>query len=145
MHKTRVYIATNYDRAAWIDSIVATALEARGCEVVSSWHKPPHVAEDLDAMTPDTAYRIRARNLLDLSRAHVCLVFSTMRGGEHHGEATLAYQAGLTLVWEGRDILLSKQPGVVRVWSIDEAYDAVTALATRRTPTYPPVSLAGVR
>lgn len=131
MSKLRVYIATQLDKARWVDCVVATMIEARGCEVVSTWHRPPF-ERDESTLTDDEALRLRTINLRDLSRADVCLVLSTERGGEHHGDAAVAHGAGLPLVWEGRLILLARQPDVIRVATMEAAVEAVARLAERR-------------
>lgn len=137
MSKLRVYIATQLDKARWVDCVVATMLEARGCEVVSTWHRPPFTERDEATLTEDEAHRIRGINLRDLARAEACLVLATERGGEHLCEAALAHQGGLRLVWEGRMVLLAREPGVIRVRSMEAAVAAVAKLAERR-PSWMP-------
>lgn len=142
MSKLRVYVASNLDRARWVDCVVATMLQARGCELVSTWHSPPYPTPAQEAaLTDDEAARIYARNMRDLSRAEVVLVIASETGGEHLCEAALAYHAGLRVCWLGRRVLTALQPSVERVGSLAEAVEIVAGWAERRSrPSWMPAA-----
>lgn len=145
MNTPRVYIAAEFAKAQWVDCVVAPALTARGCEVVSSWHRPPHrEIEGLADLPEHLRHDIIATNDRDLSKADAVIVIASVRARETWCELVTAWRAGMRCVvvepMDGTMPLSAYRPGVVLV---DKVADAVEAIAAMRRPSWMPAAMAG--
>lgn len=97
-------------------------LVAVGFEPSSRWVDGAVSAEDFGRYTPEELRRFAAQNDRDVCSSHVVLVLARPgAGGEMFGEARLALEWGLAVVWVGRRTLSAWRRGVVRVDNLDQA------------------------
>lgn len=126
-----VYVAAPYDDAAVVRNIHAR-LRALGIDPTSRWAEYATGAEDFETLSPAQLADIAGSNDYDVRRSHAMLVMARVgAGGEMFSEARLALVLGVPIVWHGRLTLSAWRPGVVRVATLDGAFDGLLSILGR--------------
>lgn len=141
----RVYLAASFAKARWVESVVAPLLTARGCDVVSTWHRAPHIeAEALKDMPAELRHEIAATNDRDIAQADVVVVVASVEARETWAELVSAWRAGVRCIviepMDGTMPLSAYRPGVMHVVSVGDAVDVAAGL---RRPSWMPMAMAG--
>jgi hypothetical protein len=126
----KVYVAAPYDDAPAVREAHGW-LRANRFIPVSSWADKVEGPERLDLLTSAQCHAIAEGNDRDLLSAHALLVLSRAgAGGEMFGEARLALEFGIPVVWVGsRRPLTAYRRGVVRVYTREAGLEQLLAFA----------------
>lgn len=110
-----VYIAAPFQRWGIAEGI-GQHLEHQGCRVVSSWIDVAGDLRGVERLDSEADARAAARvNDRDLESAHVVLVLAFPgEGRAMYGEARIAIEYGIPVVWCGPPCLDAMRDGVVR-------------------------------
>ncbi len=116
--RLRVYVAAPFARRDEVRALHGR-LEALGMEPTSQWALGTEREEDL---TVAMARALAVRNDDDVARSHALLMTAYPgEGGESFGEARLAIEWRVPVIWVGRRTLSTFRRGVVEAANIDQA------------------------
>lgn len=124
-----VYVAAPYDDAAFVRDVVHPKLVELGTLPMSQWAEKAAGPEDFSKMTVDALRAAARENDRDLRASAIVLVIARAgAGGEMFSEARLGVEWGKALVWVGRRTLSAWRTGVVRVDTLDAAFDVLVRM-----------------
>jgi hypothetical protein len=129
----RIYLASAYGRADFIETIVRPKVEVHGFIVTSSWHEKASGPEQLDRMTEAQRQRIIEQNDHDIASADVMLLLAEAACRETYAEAARALILDQPVVWVGDTYPLSAyRHGVTRCSTLAAAMDVLVGMKRER-------------
>lgn len=124
-----IYIATTYQNADWVETVLRPMIEARGLSVRSTWHEKASGPERLDELPLSTVMEIAEQNDRELADADAVLVIAHERCRETWAELRLAVILEIPAIVVGPPWPLSAyRHGVSRVRDVATAMDVLVAM-----------------
>lgn len=119
----RLFISSYFGNAAMIESIIVPVAQARGFEIVSTWHRHAKGPEMLDRKTDAQIDAINATNDADLAAADCVLVITHEKSAQTYCELARAVVFGKLVAVNtcARDLPEAHRPGVKRFTSSTDA------------------------